>query len=91
MRVTRDDLRRWAKIPEILSQLPEDRLQLILLEGPELGMDDLARAVREVAADGLLRQRLIATGKERVDTRFRWSEHVARLLETVSARNGNDA
>ena len=53
--------------------------------------EDLARAVREVAADGLLRQRLIATGKERVDTRFRWSEHVARLLETVSARNGNDA
>ena len=53
--------------------------------------EDLARAVREAAADGLLRQRLIATGKERVDTRFRWSEHVARLIETVSARNGNDA
>ena len=40
---------------------------------------------------GYERERLIAAGKERVDRRFRWSEHVARLLETISARNGNDS
>jgi len=53
--------------------------------------EDLTRAVREVAGDAALRERLIAAGKERVDRRFRWSEHVARLLETISARNGNDS
>jgi glycosyltransferase involved in cell wall biosynthesis len=53
--------------------------------------EDLARAVRQVAADRVVRERLIAAGKERADRRFRWSRHVARLLETVSARNGNDS
>lgn len=46
---------------------------------------DLAHQVRQLAADRALRGRLGAAGRERVAARFRWEEHVHRLLEGAQA------
>jgi glycosyltransferase involved in cell wall biosynthesis len=48
-----------------------------------LSPDDLARHVVRVMSDRELRSRLAAAGPLRVAAKFRWSEHVRRLLERV--------
>lgn len=48
-----------------------------------LDADDLARAVRRVYEDASLRDRLRREGRRRTYERFRWDEHVRRILEVV--------
>jgi glycosyltransferase involved in cell wall biosynthesis len=44
---------------------------------------DSARHIARVAADIGLRSRLVAAGAQRAATKFRWSEHVRRVLVSV--------
>ena len=46
---------------------------------------DLARRIRELAADPALRQRLVDTGRSRVASQFRWESHVERLIAIFEA------
>jgi len=47
--------------------------------------EELGQRIRALAADGELRARLIATGRARVESKFRWDAHSERLIEIFEA------
>lgn len=51
----------------------------------------LDRRIRELAADPVLRQRLVDTGLKRVASQFRWESHVERLIAIFEAAISNGA
>ncbi len=52
--------------------------------------DDLAEAVRRVSEDASLRERLGCEGRRIARERFRWDEHVRRILAVAESASGGE-
>jgi glycosyltransferase involved in cell wall biosynthesis len=73
--------------PVVASDLPGVR-KVIAESGVLVPPGDaalLASALRQVIEDDALRQRLVTSGQDRVQARFKWDRHVDGLLDAYRA------